>query len=58
MVKDLQFASFYLLPKIQMRLDNVLGRPVISKRGYYTKNISSFLGLSFTTLSKTGSLLI
>ena len=42
-MKDLNFARFYLLPKIHKRLHNVPGRPVISNSGYYTENISSFL---------------
>ena len=41
-MKDPKFARFYLLPKIQKRLHNVPGRPVISNSGYYTENISSF----------------
>ena len=32
-----------MLPKIQKRLHDVPGRPVISNCGYYTENISSFL---------------
>ena len=42
-VNDPKFARFYLLPKIHKRLSNVPGRPVISKCGYYTENISAFL---------------
>ena len=41
-MKDPKFARFYLLSKIQKRLHNVPGRPVISNSGYYTENISSF----------------
>ena len=41
-VKDLKFASFYLLPKIHKQLNNVPSRPVISNCGYYTENISAF----------------
>ena len=44
LVKDPKFARFYLLPKIHKRLHDVPGRPVISNCGYYTGNISSFLG--------------
>ena len=43
LAKDPKFARFYLLPKIHKRLDNVPGRPVISNRGFYTENVSSFL---------------
>ena len=42
-VNDPKFARFYLLPKIHKRLSNVPGRPIISKCGYYTENISAFL---------------
>ena len=42
-VEDPKFARFYLLPKIDKRLHNVPGRPVISNCGFYTENISSFL---------------
>ena len=40
LVKDPKFARFYLLFKIQKRLSNVPGRPVISNCGFYTDNIS------------------
>ena len=43
LVKDPKFARFYLLPKINKRLQNVPGRPVISNSGFYTENISLFL---------------
>ena len=42
-MKDPKFARFYLLPKIHKRLHDVPGRPVISKSGYHTENIFSFL---------------
>ena len=42
-MKDPKFASFYLLPKIRKRSQNVPDRPVISNSGYYLENISSFL---------------
>ena len=32
-----------MLPNIQKRFYNMLGRPIISNSGYYTKNISAFL---------------
>ena len=42
-VKNPKFTKFYLLPKTQKRLyDVVPGRPVISNCGFYTENISSF----------------
>ena len=40
LVKDPKFARFYLLFKIQKRLSNVPGRPVISNCGFYIDNIS------------------
>ena len=43
LVKDLKFARFYLLPKIDTRLPNVPDRPVIYNCGFYTENILSFL---------------
>ena len=43
-MKDQKFGKFYLLPKIHKRLHHVPGRPVISNSGYYTENVSSFLG--------------
>ena len=43
LAKDPKFARFYFLPKIQKRLHNVSGRPVISNCGFYTENIFSFL---------------
>ena len=43
LVKDPKFSRFFLLHKIHKRLHDVPGRPVISRCGYYTKNISSFL---------------
>ena len=44
LVKDRKFARFYLLPKIHKSLYNVPDRPVNSNCGFYTENISSFLG--------------
>ena len=52
MVKDPKFARFYLLPKIQKRLYDVPGRPVISNCGYYTENISSFLDFHLQPLTR------
>ena len=51
MVKDPNFARFYLLPKMRKRLHDVPGRPVISNCGYYTENISSFLDFHLRPLA-------
>ena len=51
-MKDPQFARFYLLPKINKRLHNVPGRPVMSNSGYYTENISSFLADQLQSLAQ------
>ena len=51
-VKDPKFAHFYLLPKIHKRLHDVPSRPVISKCGYYTENISSFLDFHLQPLAQ------
>ena len=51
-VKDPKFARFYLLPKIHKRLHDVPGRPVISNCGYYTENISAFLGFHLQPLAQ------
>ena len=50
--KDPKFARFYLLLKINKRLHNVPGIPVISNCGYYTENSSSFLNYHFQPLAK------
>ena len=52
MVKDSKFARFYLLPEIHKRLENVPGRPVISNCGFYTENISFFLGFHLQSLPR------
>ena len=52
LVKDPKFARFYLLPKIHKRLHDVPGRLVISNCGYYTENISSFLGYHLQPLAQ------
>ena len=52
MVKDPKFDRFYLLPKIQKRLHDVPGRPVISNYRYYTENISSFLDFHLHPLTR------
>ena len=51
-LKDPKFARFYLLPKIHKRLHDVPGCPVISKCGYYTENISSFLDFHLEPLAR------
>ena len=51
-VEDQKFARFHLLPKIHKRLHNVPGRPVISNCGFYTGNISSFLGYHLQPLAQ------
>ena len=51
-VEDPKFARFYLLPKINKRLHNVPGRPVISNCGFYTENISSFLDYHLQPLAQ------
>ena len=53
LVKDPKFARFYLLPKIHKRLHDVPDRPVISNRGSYTDNISSFLDPHLQPLAQT-----
>ena len=58
LVKDLKFDNFYLLPKIDKRLDNVPGRPIISNCGFYTENISSFLGHHLRPISQKVNLFI
>ena len=52
MMKDPKFDRFYLLPKIQKRLHDVPGRPVISNYRYYTENISSFLDFHLQPLAR------
>ena len=42
-VEEPKFGRFYLLRKINKSLQSVPGRPVISKSGFYTDNISAFL---------------
>ena len=51
-MKDPKFARFYLLSKINKRLDNVLGRPVITNSGHYAENISSFLDHDLQALAQ------
>ena len=50
-MKDPKFARFYLLSKINKRLDNVL-RPVITNSGHYAENISSFLDHHLQSLAQ------
>ena len=54
-VEDPKFARFYLLPKINKRLHNVPGRPIISNCGFYTESISSFLDYYLQPLAKKKS---
>ena len=51
-VKDPKFTRFYLLPKINKRLNNVPVRPVISNCGFYTENISAFLDFHLQPLAE------
>ena len=52
LVKGAKFARFYLLPKVHKRLYHIPGRPVISKCGFYTKNISFFFDFYLQSLPK------
>ena len=52
LVKDPNFARFYLLLKIHKRLHDVSGRPVISNCDYYTENMSSFLDIDLQSLTR------
>ena len=52
LVKDPEFARFYLLPKIHKQLENMPGRPMISNCCYYTENISSFLDYHSQTIAQ------
>ena len=51
-MKDPKFTRFYLLSKINKRLDNVLVRPVITNSGHCAKNISSFLDHNLQPLAQ------
>ena len=42
-VENPKFGRYYLLLKIQKRMYNIPGRPLISNCGFYTENISAFL---------------
>ena len=57
-VNDPKFDRFYLLPKIQERLHNVPGRPVISNYHFYTEKISLFLDHLLKKLNLTLTKLI
>ena len=57
-VNDPKFDRFYLLPKIQERLHNVPGRPVISNCHFYTEKISLFLDHLLKKLNLTLTKLI
>ena len=51
-VKDSKFARFYLVPKIHIRLHDVLRRPVISNCDFHTENTSSFLDFHLQPLDQ------
>ena len=42
-INNPKLGRFYLLSEVHKRLHHVPGRPVISKSGFYTENISSFI---------------
>ena len=52
MAKDPKFVRFSRLPKINKRLENVPGQPVISNCGFYTENISAFLDFHLQPLAR------
>ena len=51
-VNNPKLGRFYLHPKIHKRLQDVTGRPVISKSGFYIENVSSFIEYHFKPLSQ------
>ena len=57
-VKGPKFARFYLLLKIHKRLNNVLGRRVISNCSYHTEYISAFLDFHLQPLAQAVKLYI
>ena len=52
MVNNPRLGRFYLLPKIQKRLNSVPGRPVISNCVFFTENILAFLDHHLQPLAK------
>ena len=48
LVNNPKLGRFYLLPKINKKLDNVPGRPAISNSGYYTAFILLHYYISFS----------
>ena len=52
LVKEYNLTRLYLLSKIQKRLHDVPGRPVISNCGYYTEIISLFLDYHLQSLAQ------
>ena len=52
LVNNPKLGRFYQFPKIHKRVDGVPRRPVISNRGYFTKNIFSFLDYHLQPLAK------
>ena len=58
MIKNSKFARFYLLTKINGRVYNVPGRPIISKSGCSSENISYFLNYHMQLLVQAAYLYI
>ena len=52
--KSTNFGKMNFLPKIHKRLDNVLGRPVISNCGTPTEKASEFLDHHLQPIMKSG----
>ena len=52
LVKNHNIGRFYLLPKINKRLHNLQGRPVIANSGFFTENISCFTSFYIKPLSR------
>ena len=52
LVNNPKLGRFYLLPKIDKRLHDVPGRPMISNSSYYTENISSFVEFHLKPLAQ------
>ena len=54
-IKKLNLGKLYLLPKINKRLHNVPGRPVISNCGTPTKKASAFLDYHLKPIVQKGT---
>ena len=52
--KIMNLGKLYLLPKIHERLENVLGRPVISNCGTPTEKVSDFLDYHLKSVMQRG----